>query len=111
MDIGNNCVHCNKDTSFGSGLFVNRIPADADCEIENNEGNIIFADGQYRDGYMCADCRALECDRCDEMIPCDDDLTAQDVLGFMSDTFIDGAYRVHYDCLTKEEKNLFKEQS
>ena len=31
-DIGNNCVCCNKDTSFGSGRFVNRIPADAEYE-------------------------------------------------------------------------------
>ena len=22
------CVHCNKDTSLGSGKFVNRIPSD-----------------------------------------------------------------------------------
>ena len=32
MDIGNNCVSCNQDTSFGSGRFVNRIPADAEYE-------------------------------------------------------------------------------
>jgi len=26
-DIGDKCISCFKDTSFGSGLFVNRIPA------------------------------------------------------------------------------------
>jgi hypothetical protein len=32
-DIGNNCVCCNKDTS-----------------------NTIFAEGEYRDGYLCDEC-------------------------------------------------------
>ena len=26
VDIGNKCVHCKEDTSFGSGKFVNRYP-------------------------------------------------------------------------------------
>ena len=39
-DIGNNCVSCNQDTSFGSGRFVNRIPATND---------------KY-EGYLCGDC-------------------------------------------------------
>lgn len=39
-DIGNLCTHCHKDTSFGSGRFVNRIPSTTDDE----------------DGYMCAEC-------------------------------------------------------
>ena len=30
IDIGNECVECRNDTSFGSGLFVNRIPASTD---------------------------------------------------------------------------------
>ena len=42
-DIGNNCVCCNQDTSFGSGRFVNRIPADADYESLDDQGNTIFA--------------------------------------------------------------------
>tara|TARA_B100000686_G_scaffold354155_1_gene462964 strand:- start:2384 stop:2641 length:258 start_codon:yes stop_codon:yes gene_type:complete len=49
-DIGNKCVECLKDTSFGSGRFVNRIPAD---------------NGIY-DGYQCADCQMIECDDCKE---------------------------------------------
>jgi len=66
-DIGNKCVDCLKDTSFGSGRFVNRIPAD---------------NGIY-DGYQCPDCQMIECDKCDEptleyimtesgMVYCDD---------------------------------------
>jgi len=103
-DIGNRCVHCGEDTAFGSGRFVNRIPADADYEAQDDKGNIIFAEGEYRDGYACAECMALPCDRCDKMIALDEDITAQDVLGFEQDSFSDGAYRVHYKCLTTEEK-------
>jgi|TARA_R110002020_G_scaffold57894_1_gene159053 hypothetical protein len=66
-DIGDKCVYCMRNTSFGSGLWVNRIPADADCETEDKEGNIIFADGQYRDGYMCIECQAMECYYCGEL--------------------------------------------
>jgi hypothetical protein len=32
----NDCIECGEDTSFGSGRFVNRIPAD--------------------DNYMCYEC-------------------------------------------------------
>lgn len=40
-DIGHKCVYCFKDTRFGSGLFVNRIPATTD---------------EY-DGYSCYPCQ------------------------------------------------------
>jgi hypothetical protein len=104
-DIGNRCVHCGADTSFGSGLFVNRIPADADYQAEDSEGNIIFKDGEYRDGYACAPCMALDCDRCDVSIPLDEDITADDC-DLME--FSDGAYRVHECCLTEEETKIWK---
>ena len=41
-DIGNKCIYCFKDTSFGSGRFVNRIPATTD-EL---------------DGYSCYPCQS-----------------------------------------------------
>ena len=47
-DIGNKCVECLEDTSFGSGKFVDRIPAD---------------NGVY-DGYMCENCQMVDCDKC-----------------------------------------------
>ena len=47
-NIGNKCVECLADTSFGSGKFVNRIPAD---------------NGVY-DGYMCENCQMIDCDNC-----------------------------------------------
>lgn len=64
MDIGNNCVCCNKDTSFGSGRFVNRIPADAEYESLDEKGHVIFAENEYRDGYLCESCQEIECDKC-----------------------------------------------
>ena len=39
------CNECGDSTAWGRGKFVNRIPAD--------------------DGWMCADCQAIECDVCD----------------------------------------------
>ena len=33
IDIGDLCTYCGKDTSFGSGLFVNRIPSGTDGKL------------------------------------------------------------------------------
>jgi hypothetical protein len=49
-DLGNLCIDCGCDTAFGSGNFVNRVPAD---------------DGE-NSGFMCADCQAMPCDTCNE---------------------------------------------
>ena len=49
-NIGNLCTHCHRDTSFGSGRFVNRIPSFTEDE----------------EGYMCTDCQSMECDHCHE---------------------------------------------
>jgi DNA-directed RNA polymerase subunit RPC12/RpoP len=40
MTTDNICTHCGRDTSMGSGRFVNRIRSD--------------------DGYMCAECQTPE---------------------------------------------------
>ena len=40
-DIGNQCIKCFNDTSYGSGRFVDRIPAGDD----------------YYDGYMFILCQ------------------------------------------------------
>ncbi len=45
IDYGDRCVCCGRDTSFGSGRFVNRVPAD------------IEIDGEERDGYLCEPCQ------------------------------------------------------
>lgn len=53
VDIGEHCVDCRRSVAFGSGLFVNRIPA-------------------YRDdvdGYLCVECLSEECETCGEITP------------------------------------------
>ena len=95
VDIGETCIECKKSVKWGTGLYVNRLPAD-------NEKYI---------GYLCAECNFHECDRCNEKIYCDEDFTPYDVYrpDEFVDEFDDGAYRVHYECLTKEEKQLLEE--
>ena len=55
----------------------------------------------------------LECDRCDELIAVDEDICPYDVYEKDDDSsrgnFSDGAYRVHFECLTKQEQKQFKE--
>jgi|10_taG_2_1085330.scaffolds.fasta_scaffold00041_74 hypothetical protein len=41
VDFGNDCVHCGQCTSFGGGLFVNRIPFGSD----------------KKEGYVCEPCQ------------------------------------------------------
>ena len=96
VDIGDKCVECLRPTSFGTGLFVNRIPADNDEYI----------------GWLCPECNWHECDRCDEKIYCDEDCTPYDVYDSVQvSEFSDGAYRVHYECLTKEEKEIMEKNN
>ena len=97
VDIGDKCVECLRSTSFGTGLFVNRIPADNDNYI----------------GWLCPECNFHECDRCNKKIYCDEDFTPYDVYrpDEFVDEFDDGAYRVHYDCLTEKEKQLMEENN
>jgi hypothetical protein len=47
-DIGELCIECGGNTAFGSGHFVNRVPAD--------NGELI--------GFLCSDCLAIDCDQC-----------------------------------------------
>ena len=60
IDIGNECVECRNDTSEGSGLFVNRIPA------ERQDG----VDDELIMGYLCPECQLIECDKCGEPSDC-----------------------------------------
>lgn len=53
QDIGDHCVECGCSTAFGSGNFVNRIPAD----------------NGVKSGYMCAECQCDECEVCGESTP------------------------------------------
>jgi len=61
-DIGDTCTHCGCDTSPGSGAWVNRVPSGDNAY--DAEGNAL---AQETSGYICADCQAVECDRCGEL--------------------------------------------
>ena len=105
-NIGSFCVDCLQDTNFLDAQgnqtfkFVNRQPCDRDVyDGDKYIGN--------REGWLCSDCNWHECDRCDEKIYCDEDITGYDVFGENKD-FSDGAYRVHEHCLTDEEKQLME---
>tara|TARA_R100001510_G_scaffold56568_1_gene62399 strand:- start:1557 stop:1961 length:405 start_codon:yes stop_codon:yes gene_type:complete len=52
------CLWCREDTSFGTGKFVNRIPASRQDSI----------DDEYETGYQCADCQAEECSVCKQSV-------------------------------------------
>jgi hypothetical protein len=67
INIGDRCVSCDQDTSFGSGLFVNRIPADGYLD-----GNM-DANPTLRRGWMCAECQSYDCDQCGKPIDVDED--------------------------------------
>lgn len=55
LDIGDKCTHCGRDTSAGSGLWVDRIPSHSDSEQASEwlQGWEIV---QYVDGYLCREC-------------------------------------------------------
>jgi len=52
----------------------------------------------------------MDCDRCDNKIPLDEDFTPYQIYGETSDVeeFSDGAYRICEDCLTPKEKQLME---
>lgn len=72
IDIGERCVYCDRDTSYGSGLYVNRIPADGyfDGDMEEHP--------QLRVGFMCSECQCFDCDECASPIPPDDDVVIEE---------------------------------
>ena len=46
INIGDKCLECGEDTAFGTGRFINRIPA----ETQESCDHVKF------EGYMCGDC-------------------------------------------------------
>ena len=83
VDIGNLCTHCSRDTSFGSGLFVDRIPSSTDGRVllqdmlgsPNDESEYVVhattmdnAPFVSVEGYMCHECQRVECDKCDKSV-------------------------------------------
>ena len=57
LSMSATCQDCGDSVAWGSGKFVNRIPAD---------------------DWLCAECASLECDRCGGRIPLDEDIAIDD---------------------------------
>jgi hypothetical protein len=105
-NVDNLCVECGKDTSFGSGRFVNRIPADRDLDEGSPFKDLIKKGYSQVNGYLCPECTSEECDRCGELVGIDEQIIESD----FEDGFRFNCWMVCYDCLTQEEKNfLYKE--
>ena len=53
VDMGDVCIECERDTSFGSGYFVNRLPADRMVEDDDELCKIwnIIEIAMEREGY------------------------------------------------------------
>ena len=92
------CVFCGEATAWGSGRYVNRVPADNGVD----------------EGFACAECMEMDCDRCDKPIPLDEDIIPEmfhtalpESMRRTADTFSDGAMCVHYECLTDEERRYY----
>lgn len=57
VNMGNLCVWCRQDTSFGSGKFVNRIPVTT--TVANLPYHIFWEEDDTEvEGYGCEECYA-----------------------------------------------------
>ena len=63
VNIGDLCTHCGQDTSG----FVNRIPSRADGRLRLDSGDEDVTVAVTLDGWMCADCQMVKCDKCGQM--------------------------------------------
>lgn len=77
IDVGEQCIYCDQSVAWGSGLYVNRIPAD---------------DGE-KTGFACSTCLLMECDVCGEL---SSDIGSSDMTSFK-----DVADVVCDDCVAK----------
>ena len=134
-DIGNNCVECNQDTSFGTGLFMDRCSASADWESWF-EGKKVFEEHHLRVGYLCSMCQWIRCQRCDRKIyyVIEDYIDADLFISHLdesvylkiineksykspkgvlhvSQTFKDGSWEVCPECLTEDEQKICSENN
>lgn len=97
IDIGDLCVWCGRSTAPGSGLWVNRVPAGSDATQIQDWCGIVPDDPFITvEGWGCRDCMARPCDRCDHMIPMDEDVYAPN------------RDNCHYDCLTSPEQEWYE---
>lgn len=75
INTGDRCIYCGEDTKFGSGRFVNRVPAGSSRDMLDEKSPWYDADSQEEiEGVACAECMAMPCDKCGELIPMDEDV-------------------------------------
>lgn len=101
LDVGDLCVYCFLDTSFGSGNFVNRVPADrvaSDVDEDLVPGSepaqlagVDLSVYDTVDGYMCSHCMAYDCDACGNPVYEEDEVWDEQETGHW-----------HADCLPKK---------
>lgn len=58
VDNGDDCVRCDRDTSAGSGLWIDRIPADGYRNGDPDQWPTL------RRGYLCYECQTSSCSSC-----------------------------------------------
>lgn len=96
MDIGDLCTHCGRDTSMGSGNFVNRISSgttiDTAQDWMDKETYAKLNPQALLTGYLCPTCQAYDCDKCGKPIFDDGDVTDKTRWG-----------HYHPECLPKEQ--------
>lgn len=56
LDISDNCVWCNQDTSFGTGRFVDRISVSTNSEAVSWLSMGEQDKYDYVEGYGCIEC-------------------------------------------------------
>ena len=75
IDLGDLCTNCGRNTAWGSGRFINRIPSDTDATLKlqgidpevwpqmDDSASVVSVTVT---GYMCVECQSFTCDRCNQ---------------------------------------------
>ena len=78
------CLECGESVAFGSGRFVNRIPADTPEDDPDRDASHLppeMRQNALNGEWLCAGCLSRTCDRCDGSIPMDEDIWVHDTAG------------------------------
>lgn len=89
-EAGDLCVYCGKDTGWGSGRFINRVAAQIYAEDSALAEDAAMVGAEMVDGFSCAECMEMPCDKCGEPIALDEDHK------------VNGAV-YHYQCISRED--------
>jgi hypothetical protein len=97
------CPWCGDDTAWGSGKFVNRLSTYTDAEAVDWLTEEERAAYRFVDTYACAECIAVDCEKCNKPIELDNDIYDKDETG-----------KYHPECLplskwSREDLELFDE--